>query len=103
MHLTFSLTLLTLLSSLSASVYTQGPADTYAPKIFGRPQGLDTGNKACAGVCVLDPALLACEHKEFRSKYGCFMCCISDDDLDRLDESFGPLDGSEDTGDEDDE
>jgi hypothetical protein len=32
---------------------------------------------------------------QYRPQYGCYMCCISDDDLDRLDEGFASLDDDE--------
>ncbi|KAL2817403.1 hypothetical protein BJX63DRAFT_429791 [Aspergillus granulosus] len=75
-------TLLLTLSSLGA-VAAQG---------FGKPHGIDSGNTACTGACVDDPELLDCSRIQYRPQYDCYMCCISDDDLDRMDEGFGPLD-----------
>ncbi|KAL5333426.1 hypothetical protein BJX70DRAFT_380957 [Aspergillus crustosus] len=74
--------------ALFASVYANEP---YHPELFGKPHGVDSGNTLCTGACVSDPGALACEHIEFRPKYGCFMCCLSDDDLDHLDEKIVPL------------
>ncbi|KAL2866403.1 uncharacterized protein BJX67DRAFT_381925 [Aspergillus lucknowensis] len=78
----------------SALLSLSGSATTQA---FERPHGIDSGNTLCAGACVPDPALLTCSRIQFRPQYGCFMCCLSDDDLDNLDETFTPLDdGGED-------
>ncbi|KAL3467428.1 hypothetical protein BJX64DRAFT_248643 [Aspergillus heterothallicus] len=66
-----------------------------AAQAFERPHGIDSGNTACTGACVADPKLLNCPRTQYRPQYGCFMCCISDDDMDRLDEGFASLDDNE--------
>ncbi|KAL4768405.1 hypothetical protein BDW60DRAFT_211069 [Aspergillus nidulans var. acristatus] len=78
-----SLSIVTFLASVG--VRAQVHKDTYNIPAFGRPNGIDTGNKICGGACVTDPNVLACKHIEFRPQLGCFECCLSDDDLDHLD------------------
>ncbi|KAL4934907.1 hypothetical protein BDV06DRAFT_144665 [Aspergillus oleicola] len=100
----FQASTLTLLTLLTSAVYAQLPnPDAYNPKAFGRPDGIDSGNTVCTGACVSDPDLLGCEHVEFRPQFGCYICCLSDDDLDGLDRTFAPLDvegGDEDVNEE---
>ncbi|KAL6235364.1 hypothetical protein BDW75DRAFT_142046 [Aspergillus navahoensis] len=84
MHIqALSLGVLTLLASIG--VHAQLPKGPYNAPAFGRPHGVDIGNKVCGGACVSDPNILACKHKEYRPQLGCFECCFSDDDLDHLD------------------
>ncbi|KAL4998144.1 hypothetical protein BDV10DRAFT_185565 [Aspergillus recurvatus] len=93
MHIqALSLSALTLLASVG--VHAQMHRDPYIAPAFGRPHGIDIGNKVCGGACVSDPNVLACKHIEFRSQLGCFECCLSDDDLDHLDfeDKFVPSD-----------
>ncbi|KAL4874142.1 hypothetical protein BDV12DRAFT_192004 [Aspergillus spectabilis] len=98
------LTLSITLTLLTSSVYAEPqPNEPYHPGLIEKPHGIDSGNTLCTGACVSDPGLLACEHFEFRPKYGCFMCCISDDDLDHLDEKFVPLGEDEEDHDDGDE
>ncbi|KAL4754447.1 hypothetical protein BDW72DRAFT_127340 [Aspergillus terricola var. indicus] len=78
-----SLSVVTFLASVS--VYAQVHKDPYDTPAFSRPNGIDTGNKVCGGACVTNPNVLACKHIEFRPQLGCFVCCLSDDDLDHLD------------------
>ncbi|KAL4778995.1 hypothetical protein BJX76DRAFT_342067 [Aspergillus varians] len=96
---TLSLGVLTLL----ASVHAQPKNDPFHPQVIEKPHGIDSGNTVCGGNCVADPAALSCAHKEFRPKYGCYMCCLSDDDLDDLDKTFKPLDKEDDEDKEDEE
>ncbi|KAL2819902.1 hypothetical protein BDW59DRAFT_164812 [Aspergillus cavernicola] len=78
------LPLLPLLASTLLSLSLSNPVTAQ----FEKPHGIDSGNTACAGACLPDPGLLPCERIQFRPQYGCFMCCISDDDLDNLDEGW---------------
>ncbi|KAL4885334.1 hypothetical protein BJY04DRAFT_214664 [Aspergillus karnatakaensis] len=96
MHLpTLSLAVFTLFTAAISANPILTPnlePEPYHPELIGKPHGVDIGNQLCTGACVADPGLLICEHVEFRPKYGCYMCCISDDDLDHLDEKITPLD-----------
>ncbi|KAL4974495.1 hypothetical protein BDW66DRAFT_152786 [Aspergillus desertorum] len=78
-----SLSVLALLASLR--VHAQVHKDPFNAPAFGRPHGIDTGNKVCGTACVSEPNVLACKRIEFRPQLGCFDCCFSDDDLDFLD------------------
>ncbi|EAA62057.1 predicted protein [Aspergillus nidulans FGSC A4] len=80
MHIqALSFSIVTFLASIG--VRAQVHKDPYHISAFGRPNGIDAGNKVCGGACVTDPNALACKHIEL----GCFECCLSDDDLDHLD------------------
>ncbi|KAL2846734.1 hypothetical protein BJX68DRAFT_268454 [Aspergillus pseudodeflectus] len=81
-----------LTTTLLLSLSTLGLVTAQA---FEKPHGIDSGNTACTGACVADPKLLACPRIQYRPQYGCYMCCISDDDLDQLDEGFASLDDDE--------
>ncbi|KAL4917483.1 hypothetical protein BDW62DRAFT_183745 [Aspergillus aurantiobrunneus] len=83
--------------ALLAPVYAR-PDDPSHPELIGKSEGVDSGNTLCSGACVSDPGTLSCQHAKFDAKYGCFMCCLSDDNLDNLDESFIPLDGLDGSG-----
>jgi hypothetical protein len=59
-----SLSIVTFLASVG--VRAQVHKDPYNIPAFGRPNGIDTGNKICGGACVTDPNVLACKHIEVR-------------------------------------
>ncbi|KAL3471681.1 hypothetical protein BJX99DRAFT_262993 [Aspergillus californicus] len=83
----------------SALLLSLSLTNTATAQAFERPHGIDSGNTICTGACVPDPGLLSCDHIELRPQYGCFMCCISDDDLDILDEMIGERDDQEENAD----
>jgi hypothetical protein len=69
MHIqALSFSIVTFLASIG--VRAQVHKDPYHISAFGRPNGIDAGNKVCGGACVTDPNALACKHIEVR-------CCIS--------------------------
>ncbi|KAL2853421.1 hypothetical protein BJY01DRAFT_64025 [Aspergillus pseudoustus] len=83
-----------LTSTLLLSLSSLGAVTAQA---LEEPHGIDSGNTACVGACVADPKLLACPRVEYRPQYGCYMCCVSDDDLDRIEPqpASRPLDDDE--------
>ncbi|KAL4957980.1 hypothetical protein BDW69DRAFT_180071 [Aspergillus filifer] len=104
MHFRTSTLSVALFTFLTCAVTAQQPdPEAYNPKAFGRPTGVDIGNKVCTGACVADPDLLGCAHVEFRPQLGCYICCLSDDDLDGLERTFQPLDVEGDDDEDEDE
>ncbi|KAL4964694.1 uncharacterized protein BDV14DRAFT_200742 [Aspergillus stella-maris] len=102
MHFQISTLSIAIFTLLTSTVTAQQPdPEAYNPKAFGRPEGVDIGNKVCTGACVTDPDLLGCAHVEFRPQFGCYICCLSDDDLDGLERTFEPLDVADEDEDED--
>ncbi|KAL3497022.1 hypothetical protein BJX62DRAFT_231649 [Aspergillus germanicus] len=85
-------------SLLTSTLLSLSSLGLVTAQAFEKPHGIDSGNTACTGACVADPKLLACPRIQYRPQYGCYMCCISDDDLDRLDEGFASLDDDEEAG-----
>ncbi|KAF9883210.1 hypothetical protein FE257_003867 [Aspergillus nanangensis] len=44
---------------------------------------VDIGNTACIGACVPDARSLGCKNPVFKPAKSCYMCCISDDNVDQ--------------------
>ncbi|KAK1148346.1 hypothetical protein N8T08_010156 [Aspergillus melleus] len=55
---------------------------------IGSPHGIDKGNTICLGQCTPNPAELSCKAPVFKKEKGCFVCCLSDDDLDDFDKQI---------------
>ncbi|KAL4800029.1 hypothetical protein BDV19DRAFT_384867 [Aspergillus venezuelensis] len=101
MHFRTSALSVAIFTLLTSAVHAQQPdPEAYNLKAFGHPEGIDIGNKVCTGACVTDRDLLGCAHVEFRPQLGCYICCLSDDDLDGLERTFEPLDVEDEDNDE---